>query len=74
MGKKQNLLGDRNSPQRHIKELSLIIIALCWQKCICYGEEEAWVEIILHIILSVPLVSVPERLGAHRYMRWYFNI
>lgn len=66
---KRNLLGDRNSPQCHIKELSLITLALRWQKFVCYGEKEVWVEIMLHIILSVPLVSVPERLGAHRYLQ-----
>lgn len=69
---KRNLLGDRNSPQCHIKELSLIILALRWQKFVCCGEKEAWVEIMLHIILSVPLVSVPERLGAHGYVHSFF--
>lgn len=69
---KRNLLGDRNSPQCHIKEWSLIILALRWQKFVCYGEKEAWVEIMLHIVLSVPLVSVPERLGAHGYLHLFF--
>lgn len=68
----RNLRGDRNSPQPHIKELSVIIIALRWQKFVCYGGKEAWVEIMLHIILSVPLVSVPERLGAHGYLHRFF--